>query len=184
MNWEKAFDVCYWKNTGLREENIEQFLTQWNQPLTEQEITEIMRNQRNPFPESNPLHQLYKPFDPAKWTIPDRPLPPSYLDFLRYADGGEFGNRERYFQFFSSGQLREMFLAYEFPEYMPGAVPFAMDGCGNHYIWDMRMPWKNGEYPILVSHSGNLGYEDAVIIADTFEMLCEGTTSADDILND
>lgn len=33
-----------------------------------------------------------------------------------------------------------MNLAYEFAEYMPGSVSFAMDGSGNHYIFDMT--WK------------------------------------------
>lgn len=69
---------------------------------------------------------------------------------MRYSNGGEFQNGERYFQFFNTEDLREMNLAYELPEYMPGAVSFAMDGCGNHYMFDMREEKRNNEYPVLL----------------------------------
>ncbi|RRJ66156.1 SMI1/KNR4 family protein [Paenibacillus oralis] len=182
MNWEAVFEVCYRKHAGLSSAEPDRFQAGWHQPLTEREIAEIRENQRNPFPVSNPLHALYRPFDPALWSIPNKPLPADYLDFLRFSNGGEFENGERYFQFFDADEVRSMLLAYEFPEYMPGAVPFAMDGSGNHYIWDMRGDRKNREYPILVASSGNLGYEDAVQIAETFMELCRGTTSAEDVL--
>jgi hypothetical protein len=59
-----------------------------------------------------------------------------------------------------------------------------MDGSGNHYIWDMRSHGdKDQEYPVLVSHSGSLGYEDCKVIAESFLELCRGTTAADDELN-
>ncbi|MNN24513.1 hypothetical protein D3C81_1379480 [compost metagenome] len=134
MNWKSIFEVSYQKCYGLPEDQLVHFLTQWHMPLSKEEIAEISRNQRNPFPVSDPLHNLYQPFDPAKWSIPNNPLPADYLDFLRYSNGGEFGNGMRHFQFFDADELRSLLLAYEFPEYMPGAVPFATDGCGNHYI--------------------------------------------------
>lgn len=68
-----------------------------------------------------------------------------------------------------------MNLAYEFAEYMPGPFSFAMDGSGNHYIFDMRELSRNGEYPILVAHSGNLGYEDCVHVGNSLPELCMGT---------
>ncbi|MNW47474.1 hypothetical protein D3C74_248050 [compost metagenome] len=183
MNWESIFEMSYQKCYGLPEDQLVHFLTQWHMPLSKEEIAEISGNQRNPFPVSDPLHKLYQPFDPAKWSIPNKPLPVDYLDFLRYSNGGEFGNGKRHFQFFGADELRALLLAYEFPEYMPGAVPFATDGCGNHYIWDMRADRVNHEYPILVSHSGNLGYEDAALIAGTFMELCRGTVSAEAVLH-
>ncbi|MCE5173338.1 SMI1/KNR4 family protein [Paenibacillus profundus] len=182
MNWESVFEVCYRKHSGVRERELEQVVNHWNKPLSEEEIAEIRGRQRNPFPETNPLHRLYQPFDPAKWSIPNKRLPAAYLDLLRYSNGGEFGNGDRYFQFFSADELRAMLLAYEFPEYMPGAVPFAMDGCGHHYAWDMRSSSEEDEHPILVSHSGNLGYEDSAQVAATFIELCTGTISAEDLL--
>lgn len=95
----------------------------------------------------------------------------SYLDLLKYSNGGEFQQGERYFQFFHNGDLREMNLAYELPEYMPNAVSFAMDGSGNHYMFDMREESGDGEYPILFAHSGNLGYEDCERVADSLPAL-------------
>lgn len=47
------------------------------------------------------------------------------------------------FSFFGTSDFREMNLAYEFAEYMPGSVSFAMDGSSNHYIFDMRETWRS-----------------------------------------
>ncbi len=182
MNWESVFEHNYENIPGVSERELESFMMNWNKPLSEEEIAEIKGRQRNPFPVTDPLHGLYRPFDPSLWTIPVKRLPAAYLDFLKFSNGGEFGNGERHFQFFGTESLRSMMLAYEFPEYMPGAIPFAMDGCGHHYAWDMRHDPEGDEYPIFVSHSGNLGYEDAAQIAETFMELCQGKISAEDIL--
>ncbi|NOU79416.1 SMI1/KNR4 family protein [Paenibacillus sp. LMG 31459] len=182
MNVESLFEICYQKHPGASEPELTRFTEEWQKPLTQEEIAEITGRQRNPFPVNDPLYAVYRPFDPALWTIPDLPLPAAYLSFLRYSNGGEFGNGERYVQLFGTDQLRSMMLAYEFPEYMPGGVPFAMDGSGHHYIWDMRTAREDGAYPILIAHSGNLGYEDAAWIAGSFEELCRGTVSAEDVL--
>ncbi|WP_028595009.1 SMI1/KNR4 family protein [Paenibacillus assamensis] len=181
MVWQAIFERCYHKCPELSEQQLERFIHTWNQPLSEHEIQEIIERQRNPFPVTDPLHKRYQPFHPTKWNIPNKRLPTAYIELLRYSNGGEFSNGERHFQFFSADELRSMMLAYEFPEYMPGAVPFAMDGCGHHYAWDMRTDKHQDEYPILVTHSGNLGYEDAVPIAETFMELCKGTISAEHI---
>nr|WP_195575263.1 SMI1/KNR4 family protein [Paenibacillus sp. 1001270B_150601_E10] len=174
--------MCYRKAPGATEQELESFRDHWNASLSDEEIVVIKRRQRNPFPQSNPMHKIYKPFDPSLWFIPDKRLPAAYLDFLRYSNGGEFGNGDRHFQFFGTDDVRLMMLDYEFPEYMPGSVPFAMDGCGHHYAWDMRRGQEDGEYPILVSHSGNLGYQDAIQIAASFIELCQGTVSVEDLL--
>ncbi|MDK8180314.1 SMI1/KNR4 family protein [Paenibacillus sp. UMB4589-SE434] len=182
MNWKSVFEVRYQELPGVTEQELEHVLDNWNKPLSKDEIIEISGRQRNPFPKSDPMHHLFQPFDPSKWSIPRKRLPATYLDLLRYSNGGEFANGERHFQFFSADELRVMLLAYEFPQYMPGAVSFAMDGCGHHYAWDMRSDQEQTEYPILVTHSGNLGYEDAVHIAGTFIELCKGTISVEDLL--
>ncbi|GGG88746.1 SMI1/KNR4 family protein [Paenibacillus radicis (ex Gao et al. 2016)] len=183
MNWDTLFDKKYEMLPGLENAELEQFQNSWHKPMNDLEIQEIVSRQRNPFPVNDPLYGRYTPFDPSLWSIPQKALPASYLEFLRYSNGGEFGNGDRHFQFFSAEELRSMMLAYEFPEYMPDAVPFAMDGCGNHYVWDMRSDRDDGEYPILVASSGNLGYEDCIQIADSFVELCLGTTSADEELH-
>jgi hypothetical protein len=182
MNWDSVFGVCYRKHPGAGAEELMRFAREWNNPLSPEEKADITGRQRNPFPVTDPLHSLYRPFDPGLWTLPGLPLPALYLEFLSYSNGGEFGNGERFFQFFGTADLRAMMLAYEFPQYMSGGVPFAMDGSGHHYIWDMRSPLGNGEYPILAAHSGNLGYDDAARIADSFKELCRGTESVEDIL--
>jgi hypothetical protein len=184
MIWNTVFDKEYMKVEGLSQNDLQSFLSTWNMPMTEEEIAEIVKRQRNPFPVNDPLYSQYTPFDPSRWAIPQMNLPDSYMQFLQYSNGGEFGNGDRYFQFFGSSEFRAMNLAYEFPEYMQGAVSFGMDGCGNHYIFDMRNDMRDGEYPILAAHSGNLGYEGCKKVAHSFAELCMGTTSIDDELNE
>jgi hypothetical protein len=69
-----------------------------------------------------------------------------------------------------------------FPEWMQGAIPFALDGGGVFYVFDMREKAKNGEYPILISEAGNLGYHDAKLIANSFLEVCQGTINVEELL--
>ncbi|MFE4569542.1 SMI1/KNR4 family protein [Paenibacillus chitinolyticus] len=177
------FDEVFVRDAGAAEGILESFHQTWKQPLTEEEIQEIIARQKNPFPKNSPYYNQYIPIDPTRWRMPQGELPGAYAEFLRYSDGGEFRTGERYFQFFSTSDLREMNLAYELPEYMPLSVSFAMDGCGNHYLFDMRKAPVEGEYPILAAHSGNLGYDECVRVADSFEALCRGKRSLDEELD-
>lgn len=167
--WKNIFEKIYEKRDGANHDEIAPFLKNWNVKVTESEIQKVLQ-----------LHAgNILPFDPLQWSFPQKELPLSFIDFLRYSNGGEFQNGDRYFQFFSTEELREYNLAYEFPEYMKNCISFGMDGCGNHYIFDMREDMKNDEYPILVAHSGYLDYEGSVKVADTFLSLCKGRTSMD-----
>ena len=136
------------------------------------------RGQRNAFPKHDPLHASWRPFDPSAWTIPARPLPPSYLSFIKWSNGGEFRTGERWFQFFPildpTHGVGEMLLAYELPQYISHALPFAFNGAGTFYLFDMRRAAKRGEYPIMPSLSGNLGWEEdeCYQIAESFEAAC------------
>jgi hypothetical protein len=112
----------------------------------------------------------------AKWTLPNGPLPPAYLDFLSWSNGGEFWNGRRCFQFFATWDLRENMLCHSVPKYMPGSLPFALDGGGHFYLFDMRRPPVKGEYPILLAGCGDLDYEDALPVARTFVAVCKGKT--------
>ncbi|MFS8212966.1 SMI1/KNR4 family protein [Paenibacillus polymyxa] len=170
--WSIHFEQPFVISQEATDEQIANFLKTWNIKLSEQEIHEIKQRQVNPFPKSSPFHDQYKPLDPVGWLLPQGQFPDSYMDFLRYSNGGEFQNGERYFQFFNTEDLREMNLAYELPEYMPGAVSFAMDGCGNHYMFDMREEKRNNEYPVLFAHSGSLGYDECEQVAHSFIELC------------
>ena len=180
MNWRSAFEKEYRKNKGASEKEMEMFLKIWNKELSELEILDINSRQKNPFHKSSKYYELYKPLDSLQWMVPKNTLPDSYIEFLIYSNGGEFQNGDRYLQFFSTDDFREMNLEYEFPEYMEGSISFAMDGCGNHLIFDMRKPGYNGEYPILSVHSGNLGYEDCKLIGNSFIEVCMGKTSIDE----
>ncbi|MBP1177543.1 hypothetical protein JOE49_004795 [Paenibacillus sp. PvR133] len=170
--WSIQFEQPFVISQEATDEQIANFLKTWNIKLSEQEIHEIKQRQVNPFPKSSPFYDQYKPLDPVGWHLPQGQFPDSYMEFLKYSNGGEFQNGERYFQFFNTEDLREMNLAYELPEYMPGAVSFAMDGCGNHYMFDMREEKRNNEYPVLFAHSGSLGYDECEQVAHSFIELC------------
>ena len=58
---------------------------------------------------------------------------------------------------------------------------FALDGCGNVYLFDMRENPTNNEFPILFVQLGNLRFRDAVLVASTFIGACKGTTNPGDI---
>lgn len=173
--WNIDFEHAYDIRAGATEEQIARFVMEWNAGLSVQEMDEIKGRQVNPFHKSSPFYDQYVPLNPTGWKLPRRNFPASYLDLLKYSNGGEFQQGARLFQFFNTDDLREMNLAYELPEYMPGAVSFAMDGSGNHYMFDMREAPTNGEYAILFAHSGNLGYEDCERVADSLPALCTET---------
>jgi hypothetical protein len=96
--WNIVFEIEHEKKACCSQEELDIFLSNWNKQLSRQEINEIVAKQMNPFPESSPYYNTYKLFDPALWLLPQKNLPSSYLDFLRYSNGGEFQNGERYFQ--------------------------------------------------------------------------------------
>ncbi|ALP39121.1 hypothetical protein ASL14_20465 [Paenibacillus sp. IHB B 3084] len=173
--WNIHFEHQFVKCPSVTNEQLSRFLNTWNIKLSEQEIYEIKERQVNPFSKSSPYYDQYKPLNPVGWHLPQGQFPDSYIHFLKYSNGGEFQNGERYFQFFDTEDLREMNLAYELPEYMPNAVSFGMDGRGNHYLFDMREEKRNNEYPVLFSHSGSLGYDDCRHAANSFIELCTET---------
>jgi hypothetical protein len=177
MEWSSVFDEAY-PLPGASDAVIAQFVAEVARPLSAAEIQEVNAAQTNPFSTSDPLHSAWRPFDTAAWVIPDRPLPPAYLSLLRWSDGGEFRNGERWFQFFPTLDpqhgVRAMLVAYHLPEYMPGAMPIAFDGGGTFYLLDMRRPAIEGEYPVVCAHAGYLAWEPEACeaIADSFVAAC------------
>lgn len=89
IDWYSIFDKSN-PLAGASAAEIERFVTSISAPLSPAEIDEINRAQRNPYPKSDPLYQVWRPFDPSRWVIPARPLSPSYLALLRWSNGGEF----------------------------------------------------------------------------------------------
>jgi hypothetical protein len=186
MDWAAVFDEAY-PEPGASAEALERFVAGVARPLSADEVRAATAAQRNPFPPHDPHHAVWRPLDPARWAIPDRPLPASYLSFLRWSDGGWFRSGDREFGFFPTldptGGVRAMMLAYEVPQYMPGAVPVAFNGGGTFYLLDLRRPAAGGEYPVVAAHAGHLGWgPDACRpVADTFLAACRGTANVDDL---
>jgi hypothetical protein len=186
MDWASVFDEVH-PRPGATDAVIEQFVAEVARPMSATEIQEVNAGQSNPFPASDPLHSVWQPFDAAAWVILNRPLPPAYLSLLRWSDGGEFKTGERWFQFFPALSarhgVRAMMIAYQLPQYMPGAVPIAFNGGGTFYLLDMRQPAVDGEYPVVCADAGYLAWESRAhcVVADTFVAACRGRVNVDDM---
>ena len=50
----------------------------------------------------------------------------------------------------------------------PGPLPFAFDGGGRFYVFDMRKVAIYGEYPALLTDSGALFYAEAEFVVMSF----------------
>lgn len=174
IDWNSIFDDVQ-ISKGASELEIETFVNEFSLSLSEREIESVNAD----FLKINLDTEIY---DPAKWTFPNKPFPPSFLNFLTWNNGGWCRKGEREFGFFSTRDIREYTFAYMFPEWMKDSVPFALNGGGVFYVFDMREKSKNGEYPILITAAGNQGYHDAVLIADTFIEACSGNTNIEELL--
>ena len=176
MDWDSVFDEKY-KSRGASQTILDRFIAKVGQPITPAEVREVNHRQSNPFPPTDPAHAKYGLLDPSVWVIPSGPLPPSYLDFLRWSNGGEFRTGARWFQFFGTPLVRHMMLAYHLPEYMPGALPFAFNGGGIFYLFDMRKAAVKGEYPVVCASAGALRWkrDQCKLVAKSFLAACRGT---------
>jgi hypothetical protein len=171
IDWSSVFDEAH-PVAGAIAATLERFVATVGNPLSAAEVRWLKRQGS----------------DPSRWVVPDRPLPPSYLAFLGWSNGGAFRTGERWFDRFfpaldKTNGVRAMLLAYSVPERMPGALPFAFDGGGTFYLFDMRRKAKRGEYPIVCSSAGCLSWEpdECIQIADSFEAACRGTVSVRDL---
>jgi hypothetical protein len=183
MDWAKVFDESY-KQTGASDPALNRFVASVLAPLTCEEIDYINRNQRNPFPRTDPMYAHFRPFDPRAWVLPTGLLPESYLSFLRWSNGGEFRTGEREFGFFDADGARGMLLGYNLPQYMPGALPIAFNGGGIFYLFDMRRPPVRGEYPVVCASAGNIGWgaDEHAVVAANFPKCCRGKVRVEDLL--
>jgi hypothetical protein len=121
--WEKVFSQRF-PVKGATKAELLALTSSISQPLSEAEIQAVNASQRNPFPKKDPLHTTWKPFDPRKWQISAKPLPASYLDFLKWSNGGAFINGRRKFDpMFSTKTIRDYLVSYCVPQYMPGHCP-------------------------------------------------------------
>ncbi|MCL1994027.1 MAG: SMI1/KNR4 family protein [Spirochaetes bacterium] len=111
-------------------------------------------------------------------------FPPSYINFKKFCNIDEMENGERYFQFFSLKEICEGITAYEFPVYMNGAISFAMNGGGVHYVFDTREKSPGGEYNIYAVSSGNLGWDkdQAFFLGNSFVEVITAKTNIEELM--
>src|SRR5262245_30354081 len=93
MDWDTIFDEKL-PLAGASEAVLKQFVAEVARPVSDDEIQVVNAGQ------ADPLDATWRPIDASQWTIPDRPLPPSYLSFLRWSNGGQFRTGDWLFQFF------------------------------------------------------------------------------------
>lgn len=179
VDWNSIFDEVH-ARPGATKQDVSEFVSSALLPLTSDEAERIRRAQNNPFPKGDPLHPTWKPFDPANWKLPKRSFPSDYLRLLQWANGAECRSGARVFQFFPTAGVRATMLAYHIPQHMSCAVPFAFNGGGVFYLFDMRKPARNGEYPIVCCGAGALGFGHAIKIADSFLAACQGKANVAD----
>lgn len=120
----------------------------------------------NPPVDENKLSEL------LKWLrgFPDTELPDEYTAFLRESNGGDLVKNGRELQMFAAEEIPEYYAAYKFPVYMPYALPFAMDGNGNFYVFNKR----EHDNCIYLVAAGNMGWDECFPIAENFRNLIKG----------
>ena len=67
-----------------------------------------------------------------------RDLPNSYIDLLAISHGGAIAVGDREISYFEKDSMRNYMIDYQFPVYMPSALPFGLNGGGIFYVFDMR----------------------------------------------
>lgn len=110
-----------------------------------------------------------------KWlndnNFPSRQLPEDYVNFIKNNTCADFSDGERLYQFLDIDTVMEYYDAYMFPKFMPYAFPFAMDGNGSFYIFNMR---QYDECVYIVDASCLCwDEEDYIKIADCFYDIIE-----------
>lgn len=180
--WAELFDEIYAQPAGASGEELAGLAEAVASPLTPDEIEQAIAAQRNPFPASDPLHLKWQPLDARTWRMPTNPLPDDYLDFLSWSNGPLTRCGEREFGFFGTSNVRQYMLAYEFPAYMPGAVPIGLDGGGIFCVFDLRVASQSVGVPIIAVSSGVLTYESARPVATSLREFCESRKSIESLL--
>lgn len=98
-------------------------------------------------------------------------LPEDYIELLKESNGGDFSNGEREYQMLSIEEIMEYYEIYSFSEFMPYALPFAMDGCGDFYLFNLRgednsvykVPANNLDWEEYNSFSVAPSFKDCII---------------------
>lgn len=190
MDWEKYFDRIYEKPDGITEQQELDFISNWNLPLTEEEIKEIMLNSNNgDFFADEEFKDLYKPIYERLYKkdyeylknikFPQTGFPNLFIKLMRYSDGLCGIKGSRIYKFINSNEIRHCSLTYKFYNYMPDALPFATDASGSFYVFDMRELLDNCDYPVYITNESHIGWnkDDAIKLADNFEHMLTQTSA-------
>jgi hypothetical protein len=102
--------------------------------------------------------------DYTKWSLPLFQVPNQFKALLSYSNGGLIVNGDREFGYFGKKELREYYLNYEFPFYMPGILPIAFNGGGVFYAYDLRENTQNPH--IIAVSSGVLDWDCAYYLGN------------------
>ncbi|MBQ3010729.1 MAG: SMI1/KNR4 family protein [Methanocorpusculum sp.] len=108
-------------------------------------------------------------------------LPAALASLLMESNGGLFTVCFREYQLFSTSELQEYYEVYQFNKYMPYALPWAMDGCGNFYLFNLR----NKDCAVYAVSAGNLGWgpDECYQIADSLEDCLRQVDPLDDLMH-
>ena len=171
--WKKIFKKAdvFQKYKLLTDDEISSELKLFNKIITPEEEKEIIENIS-----SNEIKEYFNYFV-------DKIFPISFLNFLKYCNIQEIENGKRYFVFYSLKDIRDLTISYSYPKWLKGGVPFASNGGGKHYVFDMRQNSINGEYPIYAVDLCNLGWETngIYLLGNTFLEVVTGKKDVDDL---
>lgn len=110
IDWNTLFAHCERQAPATRDD-IERLIEDLSRPVQPSECRSIIDSQSNPWPTQHTLHASWSPIDPTAWPMPGVTLPPRWLEFLAWSNGGLVTNGEMEFCFFGAADIREFLLA-------------------------------------------------------------------------
>ena len=165
IDWRDVFTDVLRTERGLDPQALAKALAQLQQPFDRGEMEELLAFGSTATP-SNPFREIAQ-----RW-------PHSWLSFMTWSNGGDFISGDRAFQdMFSLEQVREFTTVYGIPCFLPGAIPFAMDGGGALYLFDARETSAAEECPIVFCHSSEVegGWGAVARLEDSFLECCRSS---------
>jgi hypothetical protein len=101
-------------------------------------------------------------------------LPTDYLDFLRFANGGEgdLGIQPWYFQVWAAEEAIANNRSYNIPEFLPGFFGFGSSGGGEVLAFDVRREGERRVFMIPMIPMSESEAEEIAPDCETFAMVC------------
>lgn len=169
VDWASVFSVID-PPPGCSDAQLRELAASVSRPLDAEEVAYL----------SQRLARRPDPPDPRGWPLPNYGLPPSYLSFLAWSNGGRYLLPGRAAEFLPAEGLRNEMLAWLFPLITPGLVPFAATNNPKAwYAFDARRGAADGELPVVYVRSG-MCMSTWMPLAPTFMAFCRGTDRGDE----